>query len=270
MRSRTDRAPTDSCSSTQPSEPSGRLATLAAPNYLPYARHTPRRPPESAFQSPVGRHCPGVRIACSSGIGRQGLRRAASVSRSAPLYGACEPGDGARGRAVAQAAALGRAVEANADRACLVCSRSELEDSRLRLLLAMKGVEPLEGDPGAFEAWYERGVRSAGLTWNHANEFAGGIHSPTEGSLHGVGRRCAASASEAPDAPDPPKRRFSCSSEGGVARQALKMLACNGNSSARAARLRSRAAAAGGCLSRQANRPLSAPAPDRLRPTVSY
>jgi membrane dipeptidase len=42
-------------------------------------------------------------------------------------------------------------------------------------------VEPLEGDPGAFDDWYERGVRSASLTWNHANEFAGGIETPTQG-----------------------------------------------------------------------------------------
>jgi microsomal dipeptidase-like Zn-dependent dipeptidase len=29
--------------------------------------------------------------------------------------------------------------------------------------------------------WYQRGVRAASLTWNHANEFAGGIDSPTQG-----------------------------------------------------------------------------------------
>jgi membrane dipeptidase len=51
----------------------------------------------------------------------------------------------------------------------------------------MEGVEPLEGDPGAFEEWYERGVRAASLTWNHANEFAGGIETPTLG-LTGRGR----------------------------------------------------------------------------------
>jgi membrane dipeptidase len=45
----------------------------------------------------------------------------------------------------------------------------------------MEGVEPLEGDPGAFDEWYERGVRTASLTWNHANEFAGGIETPTQG-----------------------------------------------------------------------------------------
>jgi membrane dipeptidase len=45
----------------------------------------------------------------------------------------------------------------------------------------MEGVEPLEGDPAAFEEWYARGVRSASPTWNHANEFAGGIYTPAQG-----------------------------------------------------------------------------------------
>jgi membrane dipeptidase len=47
--------------------------------------------------------------------------------------------------------------------------------------LAIEGAEPLEGDPGAFEEWYDRGVRSMSLTWNHENEFAGGIESPNRG-----------------------------------------------------------------------------------------
>ena len=98
-----------------------------------------------------------------------------------PLYGACEPGDGARERALAQAAQVEAAVEANAARMCRAGSRTELDDPRLRLVLSMEGVEPLEGDPGAFEQWWELGVRSVGLTWNHANVFAGGIETPAQG-----------------------------------------------------------------------------------------
>ncbi len=98
-----------------------------------------------------------------------------------PLYGACAPGSGARARALAQEAELRRAVEANVGRVCLVRTRGELEDSRVRIVLSMEGVEPLEGDPGAIEEWHERGVRSVGLTWNHANEFAGGVCTPTQG-----------------------------------------------------------------------------------------
>jgi membrane dipeptidase len=98
-----------------------------------------------------------------------------------PLYGACEPGPGARERALAQAVEFGAAVEANAARVCHARSRADLDDPRIRLILSMEGVEPLEGDPGAFEAWWELGVRSVGLTWNHANVFAGGIETPAQG-----------------------------------------------------------------------------------------
>jgi membrane dipeptidase len=104
-----------------------------------------------------------------------------------PLYGACAPGPGARERALAQQEEFERAVEANAGRVCQVRSRADLDDSRLRLVLSMEGAEPLEGDPGAFEDWYALGVYSVGLTWNHANEFAGGIQTPTQG-LTGRGR----------------------------------------------------------------------------------
>jgi membrane dipeptidase len=98
-----------------------------------------------------------------------------------PLYGATPPRAGARERALAQAAELRRAVAANAERVCLVSTSAGLGDPRVRLVLAMEGVEPLEGDPDAFEAWYALGVRSASLTWNHANEFAGGIETPGQG-----------------------------------------------------------------------------------------
>jgi membrane dipeptidase len=104
-----------------------------------------------------------------------------------PLYGVTPPLAGARERALAQAAELERAVEANAERVCLVHTRAGLEDPRVRLVLAMEGVEPLEGDPDAFEEWYGLGVRSVSLTWNHANEFAGGIEAPGQG-LTGRGR----------------------------------------------------------------------------------
>ena len=74
-----------------------------------------------------------------------------------------------------------RLIGDNTERVCLVHTRAQLDDPRLRLLLSMEGVEPLDGDPGAFDEWYGRGVRSASLTWNHANEFAGGIDTPGQG-----------------------------------------------------------------------------------------
>jgi membrane dipeptidase len=98
-----------------------------------------------------------------------------------PLYGEGAYRNDARERTLAQEAEFRRVVEANAEQVCHVQTSAELHDPRLRLVLSMEGVEPLEGDPGAFDDWYERGVRTASLTWNHANEFAGGIDAPTQG-----------------------------------------------------------------------------------------
>jgi membrane dipeptidase len=98
-----------------------------------------------------------------------------------PLYGEGARRRDARERTLAQVAEIERAVEANAEHVRLVRTSGELDDPRLRLVLSLEGVEPLDGDPDAFEEWYERGVRSASLTWNHANGFAGGVDTPTQG-----------------------------------------------------------------------------------------
>jgi membrane dipeptidase len=89
--------------------------------------------------------------------------------------------------AVAQEEELRLAVEENTNRVRLVTTSADLDDSRLRLVLSMEGVEALEGDPDAFGEWHERGVRMVGLTWNHPNEFAGGIDTPEQG-LSDTGR----------------------------------------------------------------------------------
>jgi membrane dipeptidase len=98
-----------------------------------------------------------------------------------PLYGEGAHRPDPRERTLAQEAEFRRLVEEHAERVCHVRTSAELDDPRLRLVLSMEGVEPLEGDPDAFEEWYARGVRTASLTWNHANEFAGGIYAPTQG-----------------------------------------------------------------------------------------
>jgi membrane dipeptidase len=98
-----------------------------------------------------------------------------------PLYGEGAHRSDPRERTLAQAAEFSRVLEENAERVCHVRTSAELGDPRLRLVLSLEGVEPLEGDPDAFEEWYERGVRTASLTWNHANAFAGGIHTPAQG-----------------------------------------------------------------------------------------
>jgi membrane dipeptidase len=98
-----------------------------------------------------------------------------------PLYGEGARRSDARQRTLAQEAEFRRVLVENADQVCEVQMSADLHDPGLRLVLSMEGVEPLEGDPRAFEEWYGRGVRSASLTWNHANEFAGGIDTPTQG-----------------------------------------------------------------------------------------
>jgi len=98
-----------------------------------------------------------------------------------PLYAASWPRGEARERALAQVVELERAVAANGSRVCRAVARADLDDTRLRLVLSMEGVEPLLGDPDAFAEWFDRGVRSVSLTWNHPNEFAGGIDTPVDG-----------------------------------------------------------------------------------------
>ena len=96
-----------------------------------------------------------------------------------PLY-ALE-GEARRATALLQADALDRAVAENSDRVHRVRSRADLDRDGIGLMLSLEGVEGLEGDPAAIDEWWERGVRMVGLTWNHPNEFAGGISSPEQG-----------------------------------------------------------------------------------------
>ena len=104
-----------------------------------------------------------------------------------PLYGEGARRRDPRERALDQVDEFARLIAEHVDRVCQVSVKDDLDDERLRLVLAMEGAEPLEGEPGAFEEWYGRGVRSMSLTWNHGNEFAGGIDSPNQG-LTGKGR----------------------------------------------------------------------------------
>ena len=96
-----------------------------------------------------------------------------------PLYSL--EGEDRRATALAQADAFDRAIAENGDGVHLVVSRVHLYREGLGLALSAEGVEMLEGDPAAIDEWWERGVRMVGLTWNHANEFAGGISSPEQG-----------------------------------------------------------------------------------------
>jgi membrane dipeptidase len=104
-----------------------------------------------------------------------------------PLHASNVPRDEARALALAQEDEFRCLLATSSEFVSPLHTRAQLDDPRLRLVLWMEGAEPLEGDPGAFDDWYERGVRGATLTWNHANDFAGGVDTPKRG-LTGRGR----------------------------------------------------------------------------------
>src|SRR5438309_6013553 len=81
-----------------------------------------------------------------------------------PLYAATAPREEARGRALAQAREFTRAIEENGDRVYQVRCAGDLGGAGLGLMPSMEGVEALEGDPAAFDEFYELGVRMVGLT----------------------------------------------------------------------------------------------------------
>ncbi|MDR1874341.1 MAG: dipeptidase [Synergistaceae bacterium] len=59
---------------------------------------------------------------------------------------------------------------------------------RMALLLSFEGIEPLGGDLVLLRAFYELGVRFAGLTWSRRNQAADGchFHPLTEGTVGGL------------------------------------------------------------------------------------
>ena len=63
----------------------------------------------------------------------------------------------------------------------------------MRFVLSMEDVELLETVPTRSTIG-PRGVDSVGLTWNHPNEFAGGIGTPTKGCRRAGARSSGASA----------------------------------------------------------------------------
>lgn len=77
--------------------------------------------------------------------------------------------------------AFERALDENTADVFAVRGRHDLGavgGERIGLLLSFEGAEPLGEDPGAFDEWWDAGVRMVGLTWNAPTAFAGGTASP--------------------------------------------------------------------------------------------
>ena len=57
----------------------------------------------------------------------------------------------------------------------LATSADDFRPGRVTAILHLEGAEPLAPDLSDLEAWYERGLRSVGLTWSRPNAFAEGV-----------------------------------------------------------------------------------------------
>jgi membrane dipeptidase len=57
----------------------------------------------------------------------------------------------------------------------LATSADDFRPGRVTAILHLEGAEPLAPDLSGLDEWYERGLRSIGLTWSRANAFAEGV-----------------------------------------------------------------------------------------------
>ena len=70
------------------------------------------------------------------------------------------------------------------------------QEERIGIILALEGLEPLEGELSRLEEFYELGIRMFSLTWNWENPFAYGIYSPSDHGLMALGRKSISLAEE--------------------------------------------------------------------------
>lgn len=107
--------------------------------------------------------------------------------------------------AMAQIAALREDLEPVRDVIGVVSSREELEgalgDGRIAVLLSLEGLDPIGTDLYLLRAFYDMGVRGAGLTWSRPNAFARGCCKAGEfaeihGGLTELGREAVAKMEE--------------------------------------------------------------------------
>jgi membrane dipeptidase len=98
--------------------------------------------------------------------------------------------EGTLREALGQATIFHRAVRECADRVVQVRSAADLDavaaGERIGLMLSLEGVEQFGFDLWPAEAFFELGVRMAGLTWNRRNPYADGA--AEDGGLSRLGR----------------------------------------------------------------------------------
>jgi len=73
-------------------------------------------------------------------------------------------------------------------------SVDDFEEGEITAIVHLEGAEPIASDLSNLQQWYDRGLRSIGLVWSRANEFAEGVpfrfpHDPDTGpGLTAAGR----------------------------------------------------------------------------------
>jgi membrane dipeptidase len=105
------------------------------------------------------------------------------------IYAADEETDEAALRFGLELAAAYHRLLAETPDAQAVLSAADLDrlDGRLGVLLSLEGAEALARDPQLIHAYWGRGVRMMGLTWNHRNAFADGLGVEDDRGLTGLG-----------------------------------------------------------------------------------
>lgn len=108
-------------------------------------------------------------------------------------------------RALGQIAALREDLESVQDQICVADSREALDRAaaggQTAVLLSLEGLDPLGNDLSLLRAFYDLGVRGAGLTWSRRNVFATGCCKAGEfreipGGLTDLGREAVARMEE--------------------------------------------------------------------------
>ena len=82
--------------------------------------------------------------------------------------------EGSLREALRQVTALQHALRESPGRVTAVRTRADLDDDRIKLVLALEGVEPFGYEVATADLFWELGLRMAGLTWNRRNPFADG------------------------------------------------------------------------------------------------
>lgn len=94
--------------------------------------------------------------------------------------------EGSLREALRQVTALQHALRESPGRVTAVRTRADLDDDRIKLVLALEGVEPFGYEVATADLFWELGLRMAGLTWNRRNPFADGA--AESGGLSRLGR----------------------------------------------------------------------------------